>query len=1082
MSHTDLKTRHYDQKFRLDKLRIQIESMRDYLTLQSSVATKIRMWRNAPPIYAAPPMEGNWTDQLSLPISWGKKQQWTYFSAEIQPLKHWNKDNVEIVFDIDEQYLERPHDDAFAAGPEGQVFIDGKRIAAIDREHRRIPFQCEPGSTYHLTAVFFDGRCEVSHRLKNLEVVEVDGDATHLYYDLFTTLDVVKQLPQESITRIRLVDAIDASATKLDFRADKHSSWFSKSVREAQVTFDAFLSEVPSIPEEQHDLVANILGVGHAHIDLAWLWPIKQTKHKCVRTFATQIHLLKKFPDWKFIQSSPQAYKWVESYAPDLFDEIREMVRSGRWEAEGAFWCESDTNIPNGESLVRQLLYGKKYFMEKFGGDSKILWLPDVFGYSANLPQLLRLAGVDYFVTSKISWSQFNRFPYDTFQWEGIDGSNVISHFITTPPHWGTDQTYYTYNSLLNAKEVKGCWDKYQQKSMTTEPLLTFGFGDGGGGPTMEMLEEATRLHKKLPVTTEFPRLRLGSVRESLDRLSSKAADLPKWIGELYLEYHRGTLTTQAGIKRANRKNEIALHNLEWLTAIAVMKGIFIRDEIWETLGRNWEDLLLMQFHDILPGSSVGEVYEETKPMHKRIADSCDTLMKELFFDVLGRPASSDRNATLLFNPLWFEREEHVVLEGGKETIVRIPSGGWLAVNNPHPAAAETSCEAVGSVPEEIIHVAPQQSVEAVTIAKDGMFVSNQFWEVSFDEDGCISRLYDRRLKKNLLKAGEKANEFQLFRDKPMMWDAWDIDSFYQDLRLPKPQCVDVQVVKATEMEAIIERTYLIDAPSKTSKIRQRVVIQQNSPLLGFETEIDWQVTHQLLKVAFPIDVLSREATYEIQFGQVKRPTHFNTQWDVARFEACAHRFVDVSERGWGVALLNDCKYGHDVHDSVIRLTLLKSPMAPNKDADKGIHQVRYALFPHKGDAEDAGVVRYAADWNNPIMKISYPVTDHFSPLSVFEPFSFVQGRDHVVLDTLKVHEDDRNTIVARFYEGTGTSGWAQIHFKEKLSAAHVVNLLEEGMDDPSSLFETDFERNTISFYMTPFKLLSISLQFSPTM
>ena len=646
-------------KLRLDKIKYYVNRLIPaYLVRQTVPATDIQVLEPAEMRYDCPPDDGAW-QKLDMGGPWGGKQQYAYFRGKVTVPSHWKGNPIELRIVHKEGFLEPTHDDNTTCGPEGQAFINGQRVGAIDKQHKVVRYPFKAGQTYDVRAVFFAARCRCRHSLEAYGLNLLDAATCKLYHDMRVALEMIDRLDAESLDRARLIDAVDAGIKALDtrdaiggaiipneMRRDAAGEGFYASVAAAQKAFDKIRKQVQDSPG-----AGEVLAVGHAHIDLGWLWPIAVTHHKCVRTFATQVRLLKEYPDWVYQQSSPQTYKWMEKDAPELLVEIKKLIKAGRWEAEGATWCECDMNITGSESLARQFLYGKKYFAEKLGVDSRYLWLPDVFGYSAALPQLLKLADCDAFITSKISWNEFNRFPYDTFRWRGLDGSEIPVQFITTACDWW----FFTYNSMLNVEELKGNWQKYQQKGITGKGLLSFGYGDGGGGPTELMLESGKRLANE-PTPAGLPKLRYGQVRDLVQEVKAKAPALPVWDGELYLELHRGTYTTQGWIKRANRKNEIRLHNLEWLGVLAGKIGHKLDKAALDSL---WEDLLLMQFHDILPGSSVGELYDETRGMHEKLAGKADEMTGDAAKTLAGQiDTSAAKKPVALFNTLSWDRTD----------------------------------------------------------------------------------------------------------------------------------------------------------------------------------------------------------------------------------------------------------------------------------------------------------------------------------------------------------------------------------------------------------------------------------------
>jgi alpha-mannosidase len=1044
--------------------------MENYLNLikrmirkDSTNLTGIQVVDPATSCYASPPDNADWRNMPDDNV-WGSDNGWVYLRGSAAVPAEWNDGGpIDLVVVSQSVYH---HELAMSitgvAGPEGQVFVNGERVGAIDTYHQILRYPFTSNKTYDVTAVFFAGQLPCSHILNNFSLNRTDGATEKLYHDLRVLLEVTRLLPETSIERMPRMEALKKTIDAIDFREvdeirdplprKPHSACkaFYESIDGAQQVLNRSLNSIPLLDKGPH-----VVAMGHGHIDLGWLWPIAQTHHKCIRTFATQCRLLEQYDRWVYNQSSPQAYAWVEKDAPDLFEKIRNQVKAGRWEADGAMWVEADTNITGGESLVRQLLYGKRYFREKFGVDSRMLWLPDVFGYTACLPQLMKLADVDVFVTSKISWSQYNEFPYDTFRWRGLDGSEIPTHFITTPlaprlcKEWDLpNTTIRTYNSLMDMEEIKGCWDVYKQKETGLDPLLTFGYGDGGGGPTEEMLETALRMADQ-PVTTSVTRVKLESSADLRKRIQECADRLDVWDGELYLEYHRGTYTTQGWLKRANRKNEVRLHNLDWLASLT--GGL--QESEKATLDQIWEDLLLCQFHDILPGSSIAPLYDEVRAIQDNIKKKAEAIIdrhthllcKEIDTSVYSEPV-------VIFNTLGWQRSEPAQLpDGSWRDDIAVPPGGWVVID----AATRPGAS------------------EPISVSEDGRTLTNRFWKIRLNEQGQLSELYDRKNDRQVLATGCAGNVWQRFEDRPLapIHDAWDIDLHYEESPLPPPEIASFEVTETSSVRTVVELRWDIDPANegKQSKISQRLILYANIPRIDFETQVDWYEHHQLLKVAFPVNIRATEATYQVQFGHVRRPTHRNNSWDLARFEVCAQQFADLSEHDYGVALINDCKYGHDIHEGVIRLTCIKSAQNPDPQADQGHHRFTYALLPHAGSFQEAHVSRHAAELNTPLIVKSVASDKGTRPCE----FALFQcDNEAVVVETLKPAEDG-NGVILRCYESHGSRGRVTLTFTKDWTHVSEVNLLEDPSDNGTDL---KHEGSDVQFNIRPFQIVTLRM------
>lgn len=668
--------------------------------------------------------------------------------------------------------------------------------------------------------------------------------------------------------------------------------------------FDRFTPQTPNPAEALAELYPSLeqrgdtaqlrtRAVGHAHIDTAWLWPVRETVRKCARTFSNQLRLIEAHPDYVFGASQPQLYQFVKDHYPGLYEQIRAAVRAGRWECQGGMWVESDTNMPCGESLVRQLLYGKRFFSEEFGVDVRNLWLPDVFGYSAALPQLLRLAGIDAFLTQKLSWSQFNHFPHTTFRWRGIDGSEVLTHF---PPEGN-------YNSNLSPASLRKASNNFEERGFIGEFLTLFGIGDGGGGPTERMLQTGRRF-ADFP---SCPKIEFGPAQPMFDRLQEHWEQLPTWVGELYLELHRGTLTSQARTKRGNRRCELALRRVEMLAAAGALAHYPAED-----LEALWKTVLLNQFHDIIPGSSITEVYQDAEADYERVLRR----LEEIQADVVGQLASNSGpgappRAVTVFNPHSHALATAVNLGPVGESIVgvgnddaavpptQIDENGhtWTQLDlNGFESRVLTIADSSSKAPTRGERLPPAVHATEHTL-------ENELVRYEFDECGQLTRVLERETGRELLPPDRKGNVLALYQDWPHSWDAWEIDLTYEQQLLETATLVSTRVVAPEgPVFAEIQQNWTIG----NSTITQRVRLAAKSARLDFQTHVDWQERRKMLRTSFPTTVVAEFATFEIQYGTLRRPTHRNTSWDRARFEVCAHRFADLSDLDGGLALLND--------------------------------------------------------------------------------------------------------------------------------------------------------------------------------
>jgi alpha-mannosidase len=755
--------------------------------------------------------------------------------------------------------------------------------------------------------------------------------------------------------------------------------------------------------------IHHINAVGHAHIDTAWLWPLREARRKCARSFSTQLALMDEYPDYRFACSQPAQYEWMRQSYPSIYERIRQKVATGQWEPVGAMWVEADCNLPSGEALVRQLLFGKRFFMQEFGYETKELWLPDVFGYPASLPQLIALSGCSSFLTQKLSWNETNKPDHHTFMWEGIDGTRIFTHF---PP---AD----TYNGDFSAGEVVRSAAHFKDQDRSPRSLYLFGWGDGGGGPEPDMIESAHRLSD----ISGAPRVELSRAADFFAAAAIESHDLSTWVGELYFELHRGTYTSQSRTKRLNRRAEQALREAEmWSVAAG-------DDYPAPALQAAWKRLLINQFHDILPGSSIDWVYEDAESDLGAVIEAANAITS-----IAQGKMAGPGDDVIAFNVNSHPRRE-VVEVGDRLSLVEAPPCGWAVQEG-----------ASGSQDETVI------------VSNDSM--ENEFLRVRWDEHGLLTSIWDKEAQREVLAAGALGNLLQLHDDNPARWDAWDIDLDYLKHRVD----LDEPAHQKVEVRGGLRGATRFTREFGRSRLSQRMVLDAGSRVLRFECDVDWNEEHKLLKVAFPVDIRSSRATFDIQFGHVERTTHSNTSWDQARFEVCGQRWADLSEAGYGVALMNDCKYGYDIRGSVMRLSLLRAPTHPDPTADRGAHRFTYALMPHLGDFREAGVIAAAEDLNAPLRVVHGNVRgDRRASLVEVDT-------QQIVVEAIKRAEDSEAVIV-RLYEAWGGRCAARLRTSLPVSRAYLCDLLERNVE------EVRVRDGVLQLELAPFKILTLKLQ-----
>jgi alpha-mannosidase len=998
---------------------------------------------------------------------------------------------VELRFEVrlPEHWSGEPVRCRFRLGGEALLFVNGQPLAGLNPFHQEHPLRSVTGGE----ALRFDAHV-VSHglfgtpapepRFEFAGVLVPETEVRLLYDDLSAALNAARyhysggrpviaesllEAVHRAFTRISLpreeteqylarIAAISLNRSAENFygneeslaslweRWEFHSPAGSLASEQRQVLRETriqFLEELDQL-RARFPAEGGLWLTGHAHIDLAWLWPIEETRRKARRTFHTVTGLMDRYPDFCFNQSSAQLYSWIEQDDPALFQKIRSYVRAGRWEIVGGMWVEPDGNLPAGESWVRQLLFGQRFFESRFGRRARVAWLPDSFGFTGSLPQLLVSAGIPYFFTHKLTWNERNPFPYDLYWWEGIDGSRVIAHSFTNPDTG--------YNAQLTAEELGETWRNFAGKRLHDFSLLSFGYGDGGGGPSEEMLERVARF-REFP---GLPRLKLARVTDFFENIVTRS--LPVWVGEQYLEYHRATFTTQGAIKSLHRQLEQALVEAETAATLAhsARRGSYPQEE----LGRLWQVLLLNEFHDILPGSSIHSVYDCARPqltsaLHDAIqvrqvalasAATTSSSNKSLSVDVWNfqlhdRPLLVEltgidcpERISAEGCELWIQRlEGDRLLVGGD---VMVPSLGCVRIDVSRGKAASSSVRA------------NQRELE------------NEHLRVRIGDDGTLISIYDKEYGREVL--ADRANQLWLFTDIPRQFDAWDLDVSYTEEGIELLPDSQAELVEQGPLRAAVR----VRRGHDHIEIVQDYRLTAGSRLVEICTKVRWRGRRRLLRALFPLEIRTHEVWAETAFGAVARPNHRNTPWDQARFEMPAHRWIDLSEPRYGVSLVNNGKYGHSAQGNTLGISLLRSPIYPDPYADEGDHEFVYALYPHLGDWRN-GTVQAAEDLHYPLRVTAASDAATRS--------SFLRVDDQSLrLACLKKAEDSEDVIL-RLYEAYGNRGQTIIETALPLRKATLVNILEEPVDE---LMINDEHRITVSF--TPFQVISLQLAFSP--
>lgn len=1002
-------------------------------------------------------IDGQWKDYV-MGTAWNQVDAHRWFRTTITIPESMDGKHVEFLITTGRE------GEWDATNPQMIFYLDGQLIQGIDVNHREVTIsgKAKAGDSYEIAVLAYSGMVE-GDLVIHTYLIAVDDRVQKLYYDLLIPLQsayVLKKADEENYRRVlqSMAPALDA----LDLR-DAYSEKFYSSIEKAeQILKEAFYSEERECP--------TVSAIGHTHIDIAWLWTVEQTREKVLRSFSTVLRLMEQYPDYKFMSSQPILYQFVKEQEPEMYEKIKERIREGRWEVDGAMWLEADCNLTGGESLVRQIIKGHRFFLEEFGKESKSLWLPDVFGYSAALPQILKKSGIPYFMTTKIAWNQYDQLPNDTFIWKGIDGSEVFA-FMPTTTDYDKDQglnisfsdtrNTTTYTGIVNPNMALGTFKRFQNRDLTEDTLMLFGFGDGGGGPTKEMLESAERLKYGIP---GIPKIRQEFEQDYFDRTYEKIHDLPDmptWDGELYFEYHRGTLTSMARNKRSNRKNEILYEQIETASCMA---GIEKDEQLQNVLDKGWDILLINQFHDIVPGSSIKPVYEQTDKEYHEIEEAGKEELNRVVSAAVGR-LSMEKEGVVVMNTQGYERDDLVVLDDGTEIPRLVDEDGR---NVPAQKTAD------GRYLLYVSHIPPlgykklyetEELLEESTGKEWDYTFENPFIKVCFNEKMEITSLYEKEAEKELIQEGRCGNVLRTYEDRPIQWDNWDIDVFYQRKPYEADWYSPARVIENGEVRMVVE----FECGFLDSTVTQQVCLYHQIPRIDFRTKADWKTHHVILKTHFPVDVNTTRASYEIQFGNVERETTNNYSWDTAKFEACGHKWADLSENSSGISLLNDCKYGYGIKKGDMSLTLIKSGTYPNEDADIGEHEFTYSIYPHAGRWQEAKTVEMAYNLNVPMLAKRTGRQEGCGG----EYESFLKcSQESCFVEVIKKAEDG-NGVIVRMYENKNNRVRAQIQTAYPIAHVYECNLLEENEEELTAgknCFETVFKPYEIKTFRLIFE------------
>lgn len=888
-------------------------------------------------------------------------------------------------------------------------------------------------------------------KLATAELVSVFLEARRLLFDYSVISDAAMEFPESSWEQR---EALTVASQIVDtFKmGDKSSVTAARKIAASYLGPNVDSDAVYATSGRSPDVFA----IGHCHIDTCWLWPWEETKRKVARSWSNQCDLMDRYPELNFACSQAQQFAWLKDLYPYVFERVKAKVASGQFHPIGGCWVEHDTNMPSGESLVRQFLYGQRFFESNFGSRSTTCWLPDTFGQSPQIPQLCRQAGMDRFLTQKICFNSINEFPHTTFNWVSLDGSQVLCHM---PPA-------KTYCANATLAEVKRSVAEHRTLDQDRTSLLVFGKGDGGGGPTWEQIERLRRLRGLSDTTGMLPRVHLGqTVDQFFDKLMPKAQSLPTWHGDLYFELHRGVYTTQANTKRHNRQTEFLLRDIELLATLASIESPESYKYPTKELDKMWQGVLLCQFHDCLPGTAIKMCYDDSDKVYAEVYETAAVLLQNIY-TTLGLSPDSDSSSQLAINTLPWSRSELVTTKDGKQAVAS--GSGVLLCTQDFEASDSQKAATVKEVSSGVFQL--DNEVFAVTVEK-----------------GCITSLYDKRTKREVLTG--KGNQYTIHDDKPVYWQAWDVEVFHLETRqeLPGSKTATTAIVEdGPHRVSVVTEMQISETSSVKTTIALSACLSNEGylPYVEVSAEVDWHESMKFLKVEFPVDVRHHEASYDTQYGVIRRPTHYNTSWDMAKFEVCSHKYADLSEHGYGVSILNDSKYGFSTAGNVMRLSLLRSPKAPDDTADMGKHTIRWAIMPHIGSLGPE-TVRASFNFNNPIRLVGGGKELTASKLST-QPLT-LDGDENLVLDAVKRGEDDadvsrgdlparpsgQKSVIVRVYESLGGRGAGSVRSIWNLAKVVKTNLLEDDGDEvPLTLDGSGFEVNLGPFQVQTYRLL----------
>lgn len=938
-------------------------------------------------------------------------------------------------------------------GGEALVYINGKIAGAVSsrensgwvgRNEILFPNGVKAGEKLHIkvesgvdwgglfNAATLSGKNDMRYEITCSSLDMINEDAEALCFDMYCAWDTYKNTEDRYVAK-RIYNAMDTAMHMLDFDLGKEA--FYKTVPAAREYFWKKMDSIKSATP------GDVILAGHSHLDVAWLWTVNEITRKCARTFSNNLALMDAYPDFRFTQSQAAVYYFTKQYYPELFERVKQKVKEGAWEITGNTWVEADTNIASGESLVRQLLYGREFFMREFGVSSDIYWLPDCFGFTAALPQIIKRSGMKYFITSKLQYNDTNEFPVSVYRWRSHSGDDVLAYMQKVSYNGEADPGY-----IINARRTN------LQNDLVDVSMGMFGYGDGGGGCTYNMVERARR-SARMP---GMPGVRLGTAKEFFAEAEKNYDELPVWDGEMYYENHRGTFTSQAFVKKNNRRGEFMMRNLEFLSLLA---GTYNQ----KTLDGMWITLLTNQFHDILPGTSIHEVFENTRKEYASLNEQGEKLKNEAV-SLIAEKCVEGGNKIFVFNPVAFECSN---------TVKAYIPEGFNAVGDSSGKLCNSSCgsDEKGSYIEFCAENVPSMGYKIFTLANaenntpcvraEKNLLENEYLRVEISPDGEISSVYDKENGREVLTGS--GNVLTLSHDKPIHESAWNLENDYMMHMVRLDRAESICVVESSALRGAVRVVKKINK----STVTQDYVLFAGERKLRFETSVDWHEKEKVLKAEFPVCIRSRYSTFEIAHGATERPTFANNSFEKAQFECCAHKWTDLSETDYGVSLLNDCKYGYDITGNVMRITLMRAPVCPDLTADLGENSFVYELYPHKNGWDEAGTVNEALRLNVPFESV---FISEGKAVNAVPEKSFVSVDNRgIVVDAVMRARDDSGIII-RMYQSSRRKASAVITTERAFAKAVECNLMEQEEN------EIPLNGNSFELVFKPFEVKTIKL------